>query len=229
MMTADADPTDTWASISELARIRGVQKSAISKRVARLELEGLVHPRPGPLNSKEINVAEFERACDQTTDAVRETNGCMAKQSNAANVNSRRRAAIQVADADMDGTPSDPILAKEQARKTKIQADLAQLQLDELKGLLVRTDDISAGATIHGETLGRVIDHLHGEATALAAAEDSPFAKALRAAMRSDSSGARSFFKTLARKQRDALANAFAALAEVPGEVTAEAPLEMAG
>jgi len=101
-----------------------------------------------------------------------------------------------------------------------------------MRGLLVRVVDISAGAAFHGESLVRVIEQLGAEATVLATvqAKNSPFAQALLDAMRSDQAGARSFFKALARKQRAALADAFAALAESPVEAAAEeaanAPLE---
>jgi hypothetical protein len=52
------------------------------------------------------------------------------------------------------------VLAREQARKTKLAADMAELQLDELKGSLVRVAEISAGAAIQGETLARRIDQM---------------------------------------------------------------------
>lgn len=50
-----------WATISELARQRGVSRSAISFRVGRYEALGLLKTRPGKAGSKLVNVAEFDR------------------------------------------------------------------------------------------------------------------------------------------------------------------------
>jgi hypothetical protein len=141
----------------------------------------------------------------------------------------RSAAATQVAEPAMGDAPSDPILGREQARRTKIAADTAQLQFDALKGELVRISDFSDRVTVQGETLARVIDRLPDEAVALASVEaknGSAFAQALMDAMRRDPQGARSFFRILARNQRGAIADAFAALAQAPAEETATAPIE---
>jgi hypothetical protein len=125
--------------------------------------------------------------------------------------------------------PGDPILAREQARRTKIAADTGQLQLDLLKGELVRLSDFSDRVTVQGETLARLVDQLPDEANALAIAEaknGAAFAQALLDLMRRDPPGARAFFKLLARHQRSAIADAFAALAQAPAEETAGAALE---
>src|SRR5277367_6578851 len=119
-MTDAAESKDVWASISELVRSRDVRKSAISKRVTRLEREGLVHPRPGPLNSKEVNLAEFELACAQTTDEIRAQNGRAAKPIHrmAAEANGGRSTVpSSVAPADMGTAPSDLVLSHEQAKR----------------------------------------------------------------------------------------------------------------
>jgi hypothetical protein len=200
-------------TVSELARVRGVDKAAISRRVARLEAAAALTTRPGPRGSKMINADEFARAVENSTDTVREANG-------------RRSAAGR----DLAGAaPGDPSLAREQARRTRIAADTGQLQLDVLKGELVRISDFSERVTVQGETLARVIDRLPDEATALAGVEaknGSAFAQALMDTMRGDPQGARSFFRILARNQRGAIADAFAALAQAPAEETAVAPLE---
>ena len=177
--------------------------------MARLEELGALTTRPGPRGSKLVNAARVRGAAiAKHGDAVNEANG--------------RRAAIARDDA--GGSPDDPILAREQARRTKIQADTAQLQLDVLKGELVRMADFSAGVTMQGETLARVIDQLPDEANALAIVEaknGSAFAQALLDTMRREPPGARAFFRSLARHQRGAMADAFAALAQAPAEETA--------
>ena len=211
--------SEGWVSVSELARLRGVDKAAISRRVARLEELGALSTRPGPRGSKLVNLTEFEEAIAKHGDAVNEANG--------------RRA--MVARDDAGHSRDSPILAQEQARRTRIAADLGQLQLDTLKGELVRIADFSAGVTVQAETLARVVDQLPDEAVALAGAEarnGSGFAQALLDLMRRDPPGARAFFRALARSQRGAMADAFSGLAQAnqvekaPAEVTAAAPLE---
>ena len=64
-----------WATLSELARQRGVDRSAISCRVARYEALGLLKTRPGKQGSKLVNVAEFDRVAKETTDSPRERIG----------------------------------------------------------------------------------------------------------------------------------------------------------
>ena len=110
-----------WVTISELARMRGVDKAAISRRVARFESLGLVHPRAGVGRTKLVNIAEFDRAAGETTDAVREANG---------------RGAARAPDA----TGGDPILAREQARRAAVDADLKELDLAERVGELVAVE-----------------------------------------------------------------------------------------
>ena len=193
--------SEGWVSVSELARLRGVDKAAISRRVARLEELGALSTRPGPRGSKLVNLTEFEEAIAKHGDAVNEANG--------------RRA--MVARDDAGHSPDNPILAQEQARRTRIAADLGQLQLDTLKGELVRIADFSAGVTVQAETLARVVDQLPDEAVALAGADaknGSGFAQALLDLMRRDPPGARAFFRALARSQRGAMADAFAGLAQ---------------
>jgi DNA-binding IscR family transcriptional regulator len=139
---ADESSGDGWLSVSALARLRGVQKSAISKRVARLEKEGLVHPRLGPLNSKEVNVAEFVSAVERTTDAIREANGRAASPVHrmAADANGRRATANPVSQADIVDTPGDPILAREQAKRAQADAELKRMDLEERRGRIVSAD-----------------------------------------------------------------------------------------
>ncbi len=56
------DPSGGWLTVSALARVRGVDKAAISRRVARLEAAAALTTRPGPRGSKLINADEFARA-----------------------------------------------------------------------------------------------------------------------------------------------------------------------
>ena len=115
-MSETSESLAGWVTVSDLARMRGVNKSAISKRAARLETLGVLHPKAGRGREKLISVAEFDRAIGDTTDAVREANG---------------RSAIEGA-----VVPSDPILVREQARNAAIRADLAPLRRPVTAGRL---------------------------------------------------------------------------------------------
>ena len=64
-----------WLSVTDLARQRGVDKAAISRSAKRYEAQGLLHPRAGKGPAKMINVAEFDKAAAEATDAVRALNG----------------------------------------------------------------------------------------------------------------------------------------------------------
>lgn len=211
---AERAEDDAWLTVSSLARLRGVDKASISRRVARLEAAGALTTRAGERGTKLINHAEFNLAVEMTKDAIREANGRAAcdnsvlpREAMAAEANGRRSAAAsQVAEADIGDAPSDPILAREQARRTKIAADTAQLQFDALKGELVRISDFSDRVTVQGETLARRIDQMLPE-----------WAEDLAAIVAKDgTAGLRAALKGKARELRGALAEAFAALAATP-------------
>jgi DNA-binding MarR family transcriptional regulator len=168
---------DGWLNISELAALRGRNKAAVSRRVARMERDGLLRSRKGPNGTKLVNVEEFTRLADTEIDAVNEANGILA------------------------GAEPDPILHKEQARKTRIAADLAQIELDRQLGLLVAIEDVQSAARASAERLRRGVEQMGSRAEDVAAGQTSPFAAALLAALRADPAGARIFFKALARAQ----------------------------
>jgi hypothetical protein len=64
-----------WATITQLAVLRGRNKAAISRRVARMERDGLLRSKRGPNGTKLVNVAEFARLADDEVDAINEANG----------------------------------------------------------------------------------------------------------------------------------------------------------
>ena len=173
-----AAPDGLWLTVSDLARQRGITKGPLSRRVARLEDQGLLTTRPGERGSKLINVAEFDKVTGETTDAVRELNG-----------NTAKTAPLPLS------TPGDPVLAREQARRAAYDADLKQLDLKERLGQVVPIDDVEAAMVRVAETMVRTIDQLPS------------FADDLAAAVAKDGvHGARTFLKSKARDLRDALA-----------------------
>jgi DNA-binding MarR family transcriptional regulator len=136
-----------WASVTELARLKGLNKSAISRRVARLEAAGLIKPRRGAGGAKLLEVAEFNRAAAATTDGVRELSGRGAA--------AARAAQPVYAPA---GTAGEPSLSRMQMRRTAFDAELKKLDLEERLGRIAPLDRVRRATVEFAGTLARVID-----------------------------------------------------------------------
>jgi DNA-binding MarR family transcriptional regulator len=168
-----------WLSVSELARLRGVDKAAISRRAKRYEEQGLLKPKAGRGGVKLICVAEFDRAAGMATDAVRELNG----------------AGGGAAPAPVAATAGDPVLPREQARRAAYDADLKKLDLDERLGKLLPVEDVEHAMVECAEAMVRIIDQVPGRAEEVAAAVASD-----------GTAGARTFLRDFARDLRTRLA-----------------------
>jgi DNA-binding MarR family transcriptional regulator len=180
-----------FVTISELARLRGVSIPAISKRVTRLEAASVLRTQPGPRGAKLVNVADFNRVAAQTVDAVRSLNGASGGSPSPA----------------ADPTPGAPILAKEQARRTKADADLKELDRDERIGQLVRGDKIKEAIVdalrMHTKVLSQLVSRAEENA----------------AAVRKDGvPGARAFLKRLETELREDIADRALELARSKAE-----------
>jgi hypothetical protein len=188
-----------WLSISALARRKGVRKSAVSKRAARFGREGLIHQRRGPVNSKEVNLEEFERACAQATDEIRAQNGRAAKQRHRviANPTGERNASSHVVPVDLGAASSDPpTLAKEQVKRAQADAELKRMEVEERRGKLIKVSKVEDALVAAGEKIVRVIDQLPTYAGDLATAVAKGGGPALRVAL-----------KDIARRMRTAIAD----------------------
>ena len=174
-----------WASISELARLRGVDKAAISRRVARLAAQGLLTTRTGKQGTKLVNIAEFDRAAGEATDAVRELNG--------------RGATAPPA----PGLATDPILSREQARRAAYDADLKKLDLEERLGRIAPLDRVRRATAEFTQSLARVIDMLPARVEEI-----------LAAGAKDGVNGARAVAKMIARELREEMAKTMAAIAD---------------
>jgi hypothetical protein len=180
-----------FASISELARLRNVAVSGLSKRISRLEAASVLRTQPGPRGAKLVNVADFNRVAAQTVDAVRSLNGASGGSPSPA----------------ADPAPGDPILAKEQARRTKADADLKELDRDERIGQLVRGDKIKEAIVdalrMHTKVLSQLVSRAEENA----------------AAVRKDGvPGARAFLKRLETELREDIADRALELARSKAE-----------
>jgi DNA-binding MarR family transcriptional regulator len=142
-LTQLTDDIDTWLPVTDLARARKVSKQALSKRVLRLEGQGLLTTKLGPRGQKLVNVGDFDRVAEETLDAKQAQNG------------RKSRAAVP---HDGGDDVFSPVLAHEQARKVAYQADLAKLNRDERLGKLLPIEKIADAAAQCAEALVRVID-----------------------------------------------------------------------
>ena len=150
-----------WASVSDLARLKGVNKAAISRRVTRLEAQGLLKSRRGARGAKLIDVAEFDRVATETTDGVRELNGrksASAKASRPAAAATHPRHRSETAEAPPPGVASHPVLSHEQARRAAADAALKELDLEERLGRIAPLDRVRQACLEFAQTLARVID-----------------------------------------------------------------------
>lgn len=190
-------PPPGWLAITDLARARGVDKSAISRRVSRLAEAGLLSTRIVG-KTKLVNVEEFDRVTASTVDGMRELNGL-----GAARITGHSLAAPAAPPPVEAATTGLPILAHEQARRVSFDADLKRLELETRTGKLVEIDAVRLNLSSCAIELGRVLDALPSRADALAAVVAKDGVTGLRAALRA-----------IAREWREMLARAAERFAE---------------
>jgi hypothetical protein len=125
MSEEEDSPQGLWLSLKELASRRGVAKSSLHERLGKLAQSHSISTRKekGVLY---INVAEFDRAAGEATDL---------------------RASTRHTPQRPDEPSDSAIYTREQARKASYMADLAKLDLDERRGLLIEAADVEAAAT----------------------------------------------------------------------------------
>lgn len=172
-----------WLSISDLAARNGVTKQTMAAKVTRFESQGLLSTRTeGKGRPKLVNVAAFDVANGQAGDAIK----ALAAQG---------RADAPPAAASPAVDDGNPVLAKEQARRTQYQADLAEIELRKARGDLVPAADVTAAMVRCAEMLVRQIDQMPARADDLASA-----------VAKDGTTGARAWLKSMARELRAALA-----------------------
>lgn len=179
MLTAATASVDgaVVVSVTELAGLKKVSKQAISRRLGRLENEGLIKTgRRGV--EKVVSLAAWDMATGEATDP--------SKLQGAAT-----RAAIAGVAPSLDdavaaniGGPgkaeADPTYTKELTRKAGYDADLKEMQLRQQRGELVEIADVRIAMERCAEAINREIDQLPAFADDLAAAVASGGVPALR-------------------------------------------------
>ncbi len=168
-------------SISDLARERGVDKGGVSRKCAKLEALGYLETRSFG-QAKIVNREAFDSACGP----VQNTQPLASPASAAA-------APLEVA-AKADGLPD---FSEERAKRTKFEADLKRLDVEERLGRLVEADDVRHNIEACALELARALDALPRHAEALAATMAKEGVAGLRAGLRE-----------LGREMRETLARA---------------------
>jgi DNA-binding MarR family transcriptional regulator len=124
-MTDDtADSAGIWLPITDLAKLKGVTKQAMAKRVSRFERDGLLVTQSGPRGAKLVNVSDFDRAAEEFVDGI------------------KALAARTV----HCGQPSDGSLAAAQRDKIIYETELKKLELLERQGRLLLKDHVLEAA-----------------------------------------------------------------------------------
>jgi hypothetical protein len=174
-----------WLSVTDLAQRKGVRKSTISEKVARLVDAGLLTTKPGKGNLKLINVAQYDVAIGEVGDGARES-GAATKAANAA---SDAGATMQ--------PPIDPRLRDEQTRDKAYSADMKYLLLEKMRGNLLVVEEFDAVAE---DAAGRIADVIDG-----LMAQDSDLTAI---AIREGENGMRAALKRIVREQRQQVVSA---------------------
>lgn len=199
--TADAG----WVSVSELARLKGLSKAAVSERVTRFIKGGQLSTKPGKGKVKLVNLAAFDRVAGETTD--------LAKAAGHATRKAQTVAGIPAPTLPPSADPLAPIYTAEQARHMAYKAESARLDLEERQGKIVAIVAVEQAVTAAAEALARAIDQLPTLADDIAAA-----------VAQSGASGARALLKAKARETRELMARELTAiLANRPAPTPANA------
>jgi hypothetical protein len=189
-----------WVSISELARLKGLGKAAISERVAGYIAKGLLSTKPGKGKVKLVNLAAFDRIAGETTDLAKTTGA-----------ETRRQHAAAAPPPPTD--PLAPVYTAEQARHMAYKAESAKLDLEERQGKILQVADVAAAITMAGEALARAIDQLPNLADDLAAA-----------VAQTGAAGARTLLKAKARETRELMARELANVLKLTPPEAPQAP-----
>jgi hypothetical protein len=178
-----------WLSVTDLAVRKGVQKSTISEKVARLVAAGRLTIRPGKGRTKLINVAEYDTAIGEVGDGAREQ-GAATKAADAGATTSAPR------------LPPDGRLRDEQTRDRAYSADLKFIELERARGNLLLVADFEPLADDAASRIGDVVDGLLARDSELTAI-----------AIKEGENGMRAALKRITRAQRAAIVTAMKDLA----------------
>lgn len=204
---AEIDPNTGdagWVSVSELARLKGLSKAAVSERVSRFIKGGQLSTKPGKGKVKLVNLAAFDRVAGETTDLAKAAGHATRKHT---------AAGTPAPSLPPGADPLAPIYTAEQARHMAYKAESARLDLEERQGKIVAIAAVEQAVTAAAEALARAVDQLPTLADDIAAA-----------VAQSGAAGARALLKAKARETRELMARELTAiLANRPAPTPANA------
>jgi len=190
MLTEAASTVDAAVrvSVTELARIKGVSKQAISKRLKRYEEEGrIASQRHG--GEVTISLAEWDTVAGEVTDPAKLAGADSTK--------------ILRGEGDEARQTRDPTYTKEVARRAGYEADLKEIELRKKKGELVEVAAVVEAMTRCAEAIVRDLDRLPAHAEDLA-----------DVVARGGAPGLREQLKKIVRELRETLARSMSVLGE---------------
>lgn len=156
LLNTEATEEGLWLTVSELARLKGVDKSHISRQVTKLEEDGLLRTRTGPNRAKLVNLPEFDRLIGETTDLFKKQ---------AASTAAANRSAEE------GGSESgDPTFTEMQKKKLQYEAAMKALDYAERVKLVVPAQDLQRACEQISEVLVVAIDRMLLRADEVAAA-----------------------------------------------------------
>jgi DNA-binding transcriptional ArsR family regulator len=197
--TVDA-PRAVMMTISQLAERDGVSKQAASKMVRRLaDDNGLSVERDAQGRIAALNVAHYDMLRGRYADPSRAQSQAPA---------AARRPAAALGREIADTESYDEALRQ----KTWHEAERRRLDLEVQKGKLVPVEDVLRALDIAGETIARALDRLPNIADDIAAAVS-----------REGVHGARTLLRQQVARQRQACADALAAMARPSAQPVASA------
>jgi len=159
-------------SVSELARMKGISRQAVSKRLARMIEDGVIVERHRG-REKVVSLAEWDAATNEYTDLAKVAGR-------------QTRAAARGDTGDSAGpTPRDASYTHELTRKARYDADLKELELRRIQRTLVPVEDIVQATTKVAEAMIRDIEQIPTFADDFAAAFNRGGVAALREELRS--------------------------------------------
>lgn len=191
--SSDAAGVGVWVPVAELAKMHGLARQVMYRKVERLIGAGQMESRPGERGVKLVSPAQYAKAIGETADLGR-VQGAATR----AQASPPPPAEPSAAGA---GGAGGPVYTTEAARRMAVQADIAQLDLDERVRKLLRADDVRDVTARVGEEIVRVLDRLPQFADEVSEASN-----------RDGAPGARVILKDITGRLRTGIADALEAL-----------------
>jgi DNA-binding transcriptional MocR family regulator len=143
-----APGAELWLSIAELADAKGKTRQTIHERVEKLERDNLLKTKPGPNRTRLVNVAEYDRVTEETTDFAHQ----------------------QAAETRSEPASQDEGYSAAARRKMQYEADIKALDLAERRKLVIPVATVIEAQIRIADAEAQIIDRLPLRAAEMAAA-----------------------------------------------------------